>query len=342
MARSFRAAPAILALAIAAPLLAQGGLSVRHKLAVGGEGGWDYVTLDGAAHRLYVPRSTHTLVIDTETGSIVADIPDTKGVHGVALAADLNRGFTSNGADTSVTIFDLRTNAVIEVVKGTGINPDAILYEPTTRRVFTFNGRSNDATVIDAVNGKIIGTVKLSGKPEFSQTEAGVVYVNIENKEGSITAIDAKTMKVTADWKMADCEEPSGLAIDHRFKRLFSVCGNKQMKVVDFGTGKLVASLPIGGGTDGVAFDEGTQLAVASNGADGTATVVHQDGADRYTVAGTVPTQRSARTIGVDPKTHRFYLPAASFEPARAPTAEVPRPRAKMIAGSFTILVMDR
>ena len=342
MIRSLRALPTFLALASAAPLLAQGGLAVRHKLAVGGDGGWDYVTVDGAAHRLYVPRSTHTLVIDTETGAVVADIPNTKGVHGVALAADLNRGFTSNGADTSVTIFDLKTHAVIAVVKGTGINPDAILYEPVTRRVFTFNGRSDDATVLDAVSGKIVGTVKLSGKPEFAQTEGGTVYVNIENKEGSITAIDAASMKVKADWKMAGCEEPSGLAIDHRFKRLFAVCGNKQMKVVDFTNGKLVASLPTGGGTDGVAFDEETQLAVASNGADGTATVVHQHGADQYSVAGTVPTQRSARTIGVDPATHRFYLPAASFEPAAAPTAETPRPRAKMIAGSFTILVLDR
>jgi YVTN family beta-propeller protein len=342
MLRSFRAAPVILALAFASPLLAQGGLSVKKKFTVGGDGGWDYVTVDGATHRLYVPRSTHTLVIDTETGSIVADIPNTKGVHGVALAPELNRGFTSNGADTSVTIFDLKSNAVIGMVRGTGLNPDAILYEPTTKRVFTFNGRSNDATVIDAALGKVLGTVKLGGKPEFSQTDGGIVYVNIENKEGSITAIDAKTMQVKADWKMADCEEPSGLAIDHRFKRLFAVCGNKQMKVVDFTSGRLVASVATGDGTDGVAFDEGTQLAVASNGADGTATVVHQDGADKYTLVGNVPTQRSARTIGVDPKSHRFYLPAASFDPAPAPAAGTPRPRPKMTAGSFTILVLDR
>lgn len=316
------------------------GYHVIHRINTGGEGGWDYVTADPEGNRLFLSRGTHAMVIDLGRDSIVGDIPNTAGIHGVALAPELNRGFTSNGRDSSVTIFDYKTLAPIGVVKIPGRNPDAILYDPGTKRVFTFNGGTSNATAIDATNGTVVGTVDLAGRPETAVSDGGKVYANIEDKS-EIAVFDAKTLAVLARWPLAPCEEPSGLAIDRVHQRLFAGCSNKTMAVVDMRTGKVVASPAVGAGVDAAGFDPATQLAFTSNG-EGTITVVHEDTPDKYTVVETVPTQRGARTMAVNPKTHRLYTVTAEFGPAPAPTADRPRPRPPMIPGTFVVLELDR
>jgi len=280
------------------------------------------------------------MVIDLGRDSVIGDIPNTAGIHGVALAPDLNRGFTSNGRDSSVTIFDYKTLAPTAVVKIPGRNPDAILYDPATKRVFTFNGGTSNATAIDATNGTVVGTVDLGGKPETAVSEGGKIYVNIEDKS-EIAVFDPKTLAVQARWPLAPCEEPSGLAIDRVHQRLFAGCGNKTMAIVDMRTGKVVASPAVGDGVDAAGFDPGTQLAFTSNG-EGTITVIHEDTPDKYTVLETVPTQRGARTMAVNPKTHRLYTVSADFGPPPPPTADRPRPRPPMIPGTFVVLELDR
>jgi DNA-binding beta-propeller fold protein YncE len=316
------------------------GYHVIHRINVGGEGGWDYITVDATSNRLFLSRGTHAMVIDLGRDSVIGDIPNTAGIHGVALAPELNRGFTSNGRDSSVTIFDYKTLAPITVVKIPARNPDAILYDPATKRVFTFNGGTSNATAIDATNGTVLGTVDLGGKPETAVSDGGKVYANIEDKS-EIAVFDPKTLAVLARWPLAPCEEPSGLAIDRVHQRLFAGCGNKTMAIVDMRTGKVVASPAVGAGVDAAGFDPGTQLAFTSNG-EGTITVVHEDTPDKYTVVETVPTQRGARTMAVNPKTHRLYTVTAEFGPAPAPTADRPRPRPPMIAGTFVVLELDR
>jgi DNA-binding beta-propeller fold protein YncE len=313
---------------------------VVKKFEIGGEGRWDYVTVDPEARRLYVPRSTHVMVLDADSGKTVGDIPDTEGVHGVALAPDSGRGFTSNGRANTATIFDLKTLQVLGTVK-TGENPDAVLFDPFTKRVFTFNGRSQDATAFDAADGKIVGTIALGGKPEAGVSDGkGQVFVNIEDKS-EIVRIDPKELKVTARWPIAPGEEPSGLALDAKNRRLFSVCGNEKMVVLDADSGQVITTLPIGKGTDGAAFDAETGQAYSSNG-DGTLTVVQEVDPTHFSVAQTVQTQRGARTIALDPKTHKLYLPTAQFEapPTSAPTTGRARPN--LVPNSFTILVVGK
>jgi DNA-binding beta-propeller fold protein YncE len=336
-------AAAAMALAASSTVQAQAatpGYHVIHRINTGGEGGWDYVTVDPDGNRLFLSRGTHAMVIDLGRDSVVGDIPNTLGIHGVALAPELNRGFTSNGRDSSVTIFDYKTLAPIAVVKIPGRNPDAILYDPATKRVFTFNGGTSNATAIDATNGTVVGTVDLGGKPETAVSDGGKVYANIEDKS-EIAVFDPKTLAVLARWPLAPCEEPSGLAIDRVHQRLFAGCGNKTMAVVDMRTGKVVATPAVGSGVDAAGFDPGTQLAFTSNG-EGTITVVHEDTPDKYTVVETVATQRGARTMAVNPKTHRLYTVTAEFGPAPAPTADRPRPRPPMIPGTFVVLELDR
>lgn len=316
------------------------GYHVIRRINVGGEGGWDYITVDAESNRLFVSRGTHAMVIDLGRDSVIGDIPNTAGIHGVALAPELNRGFTSNGRDSSVTIFDYRTLAPIAVVKIPGRNPDAILFDPATKRVFTFNGGTSNATAIDATNGTVVGTVDLGGKPETAVSDGGKIYANIEDKS-EIAVFDPKTLVVQARWPLAPCEEPSGLAIDRVHQRLFAGCGNKTMAIVDMRTGKVVASPAVGDGVDAAGFDPGTQLAFTSNG-EGSITVVHEDTPDKYTVVETVPTQRGARTMAVNPKTHRLYTVTAQFGPAPAPTADRPRPRPPMLPGTFVVLELDR
>jgi DNA-binding beta-propeller fold protein YncE len=308
---------------------------------LGGDGFWDYLHLDAAARRLYVSHGSHVVVVNADDGSIVGDIPNTNGVHGIALAPELGRGFTTNGRDTTVTVFDMKSLKALAAVKVTGAGPDAIVYDPASGRVFSFNGRGGNATVLDAARDSVVGSIDLGGKPEFAVTgNDGRLFVNLEDKS-EILVLDTRTLAILARWPLAPGEEPSGLAIDREHQRLFAVCGNEKMVVVDARTGRVVATLPIGRGTDGARFDPGTGLAFSSNG-EGTLTVVHEIDPDHFEVVETVPTQRGARTLEVDPKTHAVYLATAMFGPAPAPTETNPRPRPAIVPGSFMILVFGK
>lgn len=330
---------ALFSAAVAAPADSAGYKVVR-KVEVGGEGGWDYLTFDSAARRLYVPRSTRVLVLDADSFTAAGEISNTQGVHGVALAPELSRGFTSNGRANTITIFDTRTLKTIAEVKATGENPDAILYDAATKRVFAFNGRTANATVLDAASGEVAGTIALDGKPEFAAADGkGRVFVNIEDRN-LIAVIDAKKLVVEKKWPLAPCEEPSGLAIDRGRGRLFAGCHNRLMAVVDADSGRVVATVPIGEGVDANAFDSGSGLAFASCG-DGTLTVARAEGAG-YAVAQTVTTQPGARTMALDEKTHAIVLAAARFGPPPSPTAENPLPRRTMVPGSFVLLVVQK
>jgi DNA-binding beta-propeller fold protein YncE len=310
------------------------------KLEIGGDGGWDYLTMDSDGRRLYVSRATRVIVIDVDSGTVAGEIAGTNGVHGIAIASDLGRGFTSNGRDNTATIFDLKTLKKIGDVS-TGKNPDAIIYDDASHRVFTFNGGSSDTTAIDAAKGEVAGTIALGGKPEFAAADGkGMVYVNIEDKS-EVVAIDSKALTVKARWPLAPGEEPSGMSMDRKTRRLFVGCGNKKMIVMNADNGKVVADLPIGQGVDATAFDPSAKLAYSSNG-EGTLTVVREDSPDKFTVLENATTQRGARTMAVDSKTHNVYLATAQFGPPPAPTAERPRPRPAMIPGSFVILVLGK
>lgn len=322
----------------AAPQTAE--YKVIKKITLGGEGGWDYLTVDSAARRVYISRSTRVLVVDADSGAAVGEIPNTPGIHGIALVPELGRGFTSNGREGTATIFDMKTLAVIGQAK-TGANPDAILYDPASRRVFTFNGRSGDATAIEAATGNVAGTVALEGRPEAGAADGkGSIFVNIEDKS-QVVAFDPQALTVKSRWPLAPCEEPSGMAIDRAHRRLFIGCRNQMMAVMDADSGKVVATVPIGNGVDGNGFDPETQLAFSSNG-EGTLTVVHEDSPDKYTVVQNVATARGARTMALDPKTHNVYLVTAEFGPAPAPTPEQPRPRPTIVPGSFQLLILAR
>lgn len=316
------------------------GYKVVKTYNVGGDGGWDYLTADASARRLYISRATHVIVLDLDSGKSVGDIADTPGVHGIALAPELGRGFISNGREGTVSIFDLKTLATSSKVK-VGENPDAILYDPATKRVFTFNGRSQDSTVIDATSGKVLGTIKLDGKPEFAASDGkGGVFVNIEDKS-ELTAIDAEKMVVKQNWPLAPCTEPSGLAIDAKNRRLFAGCDNKMMAVVNADTGKVLATPAIGEGVDANAFDPETGFAFASCG-EGVLTVVHEDSPDKFSVVQTVPTQQGARTLALDSKTHNVYVVTAKFGPPPAATADSPHPRRTILPDSFVVLVLGK
>jgi DNA-binding beta-propeller fold protein YncE len=296
---------------------AASGYKVTGKISVAGEGGWDYLVADADARRLYVSHSTHVVVYDVDSHAVVGDIPDTQGVHGIALAPELGRGFVSSGRANTVTIFDLKTQKTIGTVPA-GTNPDAILYDGVTKRVFAFNGRSKDATVIDAAEGKVLGTFAVGGKPEFAVADGkGGVYVNVEDTS-ELLHIDAQKMTVLHRWPLAPCKEPSGLAMDTKTRRLFAVCDNEMMAVVDADSGKVIATPKTGEGADAAAFDPGTNLAFSSNGESGTLTVVHEDAVDKYSVVENVATKKSARTMALDLKTHTLYLPAADMIPPAA------------------------
>lgn len=330
---------ASLLLLATAPAPAQ-GLHVLKTLPVGGPGGWDYVTLDSARHRLYVPRFDRVMVLDLD-GKVVGTIPGTEGVHGVALAPDLDRGFTSNGRSQSVTIFRPSTLEVLGRMKATGAGPDAILYDPFTRRVFSFNGQGKDITAYDAEKGTVVGAIPLGHKPEFAVADGkGRIFVNLEDAS-EVAVLDAQTLKVLHTWPLAPVEEPSGMAMDRRHRRLFIVGRNRLLAVMDADSGKVVATPAIGAGADAAAFDPGTGTAYSSNG-EGTLTVVRQDSPDAYTVLEQAPTQRGARTMALDEATHRLYLPTAEFQPAPVPAPGAPRQRPAMVPDSFRILVVGR
>jgi DNA-binding beta-propeller fold protein YncE len=318
---------------------ADSGYHVIKKIHLGGAGAWDCLIVDGEARRLYVSRSTHVMVVDIDTDKVVGDIADTPGVHGIAVAPELNRGFTSNGKANTSTIFDLKTLKTLGQVT-TGENPDFILYDPASLRVFTFNGRSKDATAFDGRSGEVAGTIALGGKPEFAAADGeGKIYANIEDT-GEVVEIDSRKLSLTKRYSLKPCEEPSGIGFDKEHRRVFSGCHNRVMTVLDTGSGKVISVMPIGEGVDGGGFDERTGLAFSSNG-DGTLTVVRQSPSGAYEVAQTVTTQRGSRTMAIDPKTGNIYLPAAVFSPPEPSTAQG-RPRPVMIKDSFSIVVVGK
>lgn len=307
---------------------------------IGGEGGWDLLTFDAKHHRLFISRSTHVQVIDAVSGKVVGDIPDTEGVHEIALADDLNIGFTSNGKSNSVTVFDLSTLTVIGSIKISGLNPDAILYEPQSRHIFTFNGHSANATVIDAITLKEINTIALPGKPELAVSDkTGKVFVNIEDKN-EIVVIDGASNKLLKHFPIGSGVEPTGLAIDQEHNRLFSVCANHKMEILDSKTGNIVSEVDIGAKPDSAAFDPSLGIAFSSNG-DGTLTIVKENDPDHFSVLQNVITQKGARTMAYDSGNHRAYLVTASFGETLPATAEQPKPRPAIIPNSFVVLVVS-
>lgn len=305
-----------------------------HEIPLKGDGGWDYLSVDSAAHRLYVTHATTVAVIDTEHDTVVGEIEGLSGVHGFAVAAKLGQGFASSGRDNNVATVDLATLKTIRK-SATGQNPDAVLYEPVRGEVYAFNGRGHSATILAAASGEIVATLPLAGKPEFSQTDGTSVFVNIEDL-GQVVAIDQATHTVGHSWPIAPGEEPTGLEIDREHHRLFVGCSNAQLIVLDSRDGKVVASVPAGKGIDAVGFDPSTQTIFTSNGQDGTVTVIHEDAPDKYSVVQTLATERGARTMAVDPKSHRLYLTSAKFE------APVAGKRPALIPGSVKILVYGR
>jgi len=331
---------AALSLAAAAVAAAGPGYHIIATYKLGGDGGWDYLTLDAAARRLYISRATHVMVVDADSGKSVGDIADTPGVHGIALAPELGRGFVSNGREGTVSIFDPKTLATSSKVK-VGDNPDAILYDSATKRVFAFNGRSQDATALDAAKGTVLGTIKLGGKPEFAASDGkGEIFVNIEDKS-ELLAIDANKLEVKTRWPLAPCTEPSGLALDRKNRRLFVGCDNKMMAVVNADNGKVIRTLPIGEGVDATWFDDETNLAFASCG-EGVLTVVREESPDTFSVAENVPTQQGARTMALDSKTHNVWVVTAKFGPPPAATPDNPHPRRSIVPDTFVALVIGK
>lgn len=306
---------------LAASAQTPGGYHVTKKISIPGQGSWDYLTVDEAARRLYVSHGTQVEVLDVDSGAIVGKIENTPGVHGIAVAPELGRGFVSNGQSSAVTIFDLKTlNTIAQVPVGK--KPDAIIYDPATSRVFAFNGDSNTATAIDAPTGKVVGTVDLGGGPEFAVADGlGYVYNNLED-ESLVLKINAHSLKVEQRWPTAPCSSPSSMAMDRANRRLFIGCRSKVMAVVNADTGQVITTLPIGDHVDATAFDPESHLVFNSNG-EGTITVVHEDSPDKYSVVGNVKTLPKAKTMALDPKTHRLFLSTAE-------------------AGQFEVLVVGR
>jgi DNA-binding beta-propeller fold protein YncE len=310
---------------------------IINRFPVEGDGRWDYLCVDESSERVFISHGMVVNVVSEKDGSLLGTIPDTRGVHGIAIAPDLNKAFISNGMDSSVTVVDLKSLAFIARVNVTGQNPDAILYDPYSHKVFAYNGRSASATVIDGSTNIVVATIRLDGKPEFSVADGkGNVYVNIEDKS-EIQHINSTSLKVEQTWSIAPGEEPSGLALDNENHRLFAVCGNKMMVVVDAQSGKVITTLPTGDGTDGVAFDPVLKRAYSSNG-EGTMTVVQEVNPNEYKVLENVTTQQGARTIAIDKKTHHLFLTTAEFGPVPEKTADNPRPRPPLKPGSFMLL----
>jgi YVTN family beta-propeller protein len=309
---------------------------------LGGIGGWDYLALEPSGARLFVSRGDRVDVVETSSGRRATTIPNTAGVHGIAFAPELKRGYTSNGRANTVTAFELDTLRVIQESPVSGKKPDAILYEPRAQHVFTGDGGSNDISVLDPTTLQVLASIALPGPPEFMVTDAaGTVFVNIETEPGKLVAVDAKSLKIKATWNLPGCANPTGLAIDAANHRLFSVCEHQVMAVTDSASGRQVARVAIGDGPDAAAFAGDLGFVFSSNGADGTLTVIRQETPDQYRVIATVQTQKSARTMALDPATHRIFLAAARLGDTPAPTPDQPHPRPNIIADSFVILVAE-
>ncbi|MBQ4856078.1 YncE family protein [Rhodanobacter sp. B2A1Ga4] len=331
---------ALLALAVLPSIAAAATPPAPHllsRLALGGPGGWDYLAFDAPSRHLFVSRGDRVLVVDVDSGKQIGTIPDTAGVHGIALADDLQRGFVSDGRSASVTVFDLASLKTVATITGTGQNPDAILYDGASHHVLTFNGRSASASVIDPAKNAVVGSIALPGKPEFAVADgAGHVYVNIEDKS-ELVQLDSIHDKLLQTWPLAPCESPSGLALDNPHHRLFAVCDNRTMTVLDALDGHHVADVAIDDGPDAVVFDAAEAMIYSSNGQSGTITAVHEDDPDHYRVTATVATQASARTLALDPKLHRLYLSAARLGATRQANG-----RRTVEPDSFTVLTVGR
>jgi YVTN family beta-propeller protein len=308
------------------------------EIPIGGEGGWDILTIDPAAHRLYVSHSTKVVVVDLEKNAVAGEITDTPGVHGFIAVPETGRGFSTNGKENKSSVVDLTTLKTISKID-TGANPDAFAYDGKRGELYIFNHSGNSATVIDAKNAKVIATIPLGGSPEFgvSDDAGGRVYCNLEDKN-EVAVIDAAKHELVARWPLAPGTEPTGIALDAAHHRLFAACHNKMMEMLDTTIGKVVGSVPIGAGVDGCAFDDSTQLAFASCG-EGTTTIAKEEGPEKLTVVQTLKTERSARTMAIDPSTHRIYLPSAQFEPAPSPSPGASPARPKMVPNTMKLLV---
>ncbi len=333
----------LLALSAVTPAGAQDALTAYEKVRkidIGGEGGWDFLAVEPATQKLFVTRGTHVVVVDLESEKVVGEIPDTLGVHGVAFVPDLNRGFTSNGGDSSVTAFDIKTLKTVGKIKAEG-RPDIIYFEPVSRRIFTFNHGTNNTTAIDPDEMKVVGTLAMGGVPELAASdEKGHIFVNLEDKS-EIVELDARSLKILNRYSLAPGEKPTGLAFDREHRRLFSTCANRKLVVTDADSGKVVQCLEIGPGPDGCIFDAQRKLIFSSNGGDGTVSVIRQESPDKYEVVKTIKTQVSAKTIAMDPKTHRLYLSAATPEPAAAgKPATKGGGRRRYVPGSFVVVVV--
>jgi YVTN family beta-propeller protein len=328
----------LVALGVGAPAApTEPGYRVLKKIPIGGEGGWDYLTMDAAARRLYIARANRVLVLDVDKAKVVGEVPGTPGIHGVAVVPARKRGFTSNGGDSTVTIFDTETLRETARVK-VGSRPDAIIYDPASDRVFTFNAGSGDTTALGTEDGRVAGTVKLGGRPEFAVADGkGHVYVNLEDKN-EVVALDSRKLGVTGRWALAPGKRPTGIAMDPAKRRLFVTCGNEKMVILSADSGRVLDTVPIGKGTDACAFDAKAGLAFSSNG-DGTLTVVEERPADHFRVLANVPTQAGARTMALDTKTHRLYLATARFKPAAPGQKGF---RRGLEPDSFVVLVVGR
>jgi hypothetical protein len=334
----------VLAWLVAAPsLVAQSPRSyeITHTYNVGGEGGWDYLVTDGPRHRVFIGRQNRVMVVDMNDGHLIGEVTGINGAHGTALVTDIGRGFATSGNDSSILMFDLKTYKGLLKIPAAE-DADAIIYDPASKKVFSFNGDANSSTVVEPRRGTRVGTVPLGGKPEYGQSAGnGKVYVNIVDSS-QVAEIDTKTLTVTRRWSTAPCKSPVSMAIDTQHQRLFSGCRSGVMAISNYATGTVVATVPIGQGVDGAGYDPKFRDAYASS-ADGTLTVIHQDSPDKYHVVETVPTAERGRNMGLDQASHRIYIASAKFGPVPADsTAANPRRRPPMIPGSFTVIVVER
>jgi DNA-binding beta-propeller fold protein YncE len=325
---------------LAAPALSGQAYTVTHTYNVGGEGGWDYVVPDAPNHRIFIGRSNRVMVVDMNDGHLIAEITGINGAHGTALATGTGRGFATSGDDSSVVMFDSRTYKTLGRIPAAE-DADAIIYDPASKRVFTFNGDANSSTVIDPRKGALITNIPLGGKPEYGQSARnGMVYANLTDSS-QIVEIDARNLRVTRRWSTAPCKNPVSMAIDTRHQRLFSGCRSGVMAISDYKNGRVITTLPIGRGVDGAGYDPVTRDAYASN-VDGTLTVIHQDTPDTYHVVENVQTAQGGRNMGLDPASHRIYVAAARLGPVPAEsTATNPRRRAPILPGTFMVMVVE-
>jgi len=326
------------AIALQSAMAAEEDHKFLNEIPIGGEGGWDILTVDSVARRLYLSHATKVVVVDLEKNAVIAEIADTPGVHGFVVVPELGRGFSSNGKEAKSSVVDLKTLSTISKVD-TGENPDALVYEPRRGEVYIFNHTGKSATVINAKTATVVATIPLEGSPEFAVADSatGRVYCNIEDKS-EVAVINTAKHEVTARWPLSPGEEPTGIALDAAHHRLFATCHNKLMAMLDTGTGKVLATVPIGGGVDGCAFDDQMQLVFASCG-EGTTTIAKEEAPEKLSVMQTLKTERGARTIALDPKTHRIYLPTAQFEPTPSPAPGASPTRPKIVPSTLKLLV---